>query len=307
MLATRRPLRWVVVAAGLAVAPSVRAQPATVDPYTQQPTETVPACPSLDRADGQSRVGADLGWTLWKDSGDLENTDVTALRLDLHGQWVSPGGFGGYGIIPVSYGKISAMGFEESETALGDIELGAVYRLPSGPGAQIALHAGFTLPTAPEQDFGAGEGFANSVAVYARPHDFVHIAPGISYLRLGASPIFRSGQMFVRADGGADIAVYVKDTDANGDAGDQPKLGHVNLAGGVDTGQVAVLGELVNLINLDFESDDLSDDLLHFLGASVRYTAAPVQPSLGVLFPLDETVRDAISLVVMAGVTATIK
>jgi hypothetical protein len=266
---------------GLAVAVLLAAAP-----RASAQSEAPPAGSLLDRVDGTSRAGIEAGYSVF-DDGELGMVDFTAVRFDLHGQWVAPAGWGAYGIIPLSYGSIdSDIGdFGDSEWQVGNVELGGIYRLSVAPELDLVAHLGVTLPLVGEGTFSATEidGFATALAIYARPNDLVHTAPEATYLRL-------------RADVAIDVPVH------SGTDDDLPTIGRLNGAAGVNTGQVAFMAELVNLILLEEPESEETDRLLTFLGVTARYVGGQVQPSLSLLVPLDDEVNDAVKMALLAGV-----
>jgi hypothetical protein len=277
------------------------ASPAAAQEQVAEPMGEVPGCALLDRADGVNRAGVELGYTMFDSPAGV---DFTALRIDLHGQWLMPMGVGragGYAILPVSYARIDPdMGATNAEWVIGDAELGGVYRQRLSSELDVAAHLGVTLPTAPEGSLSATEisGFANGFAIYARPNDLVHAVPESSYLRLGVSPMLRSGQFFARADVAVDVPVH----SANDE--DLPTIGRLNGAAGVQASSMAFLFELVNLINLEEPETEDEDRWLTFAGVTARYTDGPWQPSLTLLLPLDDDIREAVDMVLIAGVQA---
>lgn len=259
-----------------------------------------PPCALLDRADGVSRAGIDLGWSSIDDSGSV---DFTAMRLDVHGQWVHPGlGIGGYAILPVSYAKIDPEpGATNAEWVLGNAELGGVMRRALSPELEGVTHLGVTLPTAPEGTLSATEvtGFANGYAIWARPNDLPLSFAEAVYLRGGLSPVYRSGQLFLRGDFAVDVPLH------SGADQDLLTYGRLNGAIGALIGGGAAMLEVVNLIAFEKPSDDEADRLLTFIGVSGLFTVAgrwQIQPAL--LIPLDDEIGDAVDMAFILGVQA---
>jgi hypothetical protein len=260
----------------------------------------VPACATLDRADGQRRAGVDAGYVFFGDAGPLGSGDITGMRVDVSAQYVTAAGLGGYAIVPLSYGKIESSGIERSDTSLGNVEIGGVFVAAARPGLTIAAHLGATLPTTPGLDPADFSGYATYLAYPVRPHDLVQQINEAGYVRAGVTPLYRRGDLFLRAEAGVDVPVH---NGGLGDASDLPKLGHLDLAGGLATPRFAVLGELLNIVNLEFD-DETGDDVIHYAALTARFTGAPVQPSLSVMSPLDRRLRDEVDLVLLAGVQA---
>ena len=256
----------------------------------------VPACVLLHEADGQPRAGVDAGYVFFENTPGTG--DLSAYRVEVSGQYVTPSGLGGYAALPISHGSLDAGMIDVSDTSIGNVEVGGVYLAPVQPGVSVAAHAGATLPTAPEIDEMDFDGFGNALGVYVSLRDLVRHIPEAAYLVGGLAVLVRQGDLFFRGDGGVDVPVH---NGGMGDTDDLPKLGHVDLAGGYAGRDAALMGELVNVINLEFESDD---DVISFAGVTVRYTAVRVQPSLSIMTPLDESLRDQIEFVLLAGAQA---
>src|SRR6185503_15647670 len=146
----------------------------------------------MDRQDQYSRFGLEAAYLVLDDPLD----DVTSLRFDVHGQYVMPGGFGFYGAMPITHASADG----GSGTGIGDIEVGGIF-IPrmSNPDLTLVVHGGVTVPIASED---GDDLLANALGIAARPTDLVQIIPKGLTLRLGISPIFRSGQLFGRIDGG---------------------------------------------------------------------------------------------------------
>ena len=221
---------------------------------------------TLDRMDFESRAGGEFSYI------SVDANDVTSLRFDLHGHYVVPSGFGGYAALPISYLEIG----NNSETAIGNIELGGIF-VPhmASPNFSLVLHGGVTLPTAGDS---ADSIVTNAVAIVARITDVALIIPEGFTLRLGASPLFRSGMFFGRIDGGLDLNLS-----AQGDNADP--LVRFNLGGGLDLGTVSLTGEFAILISTE---DNLNDNTATTLGVGVRGHAGKVQPYGGIVVPLDD-------------------
>ncbi|HLU67372.1 MAG TPA: hypothetical protein VKZ63_13900 [Kofleriaceae bacterium] len=245
-----------------------------------------PVFMTMDRGDGESRVGGQLGWTFFDDDGG----DVTGLRFDVYGQYVAPSGLGGYGVLPISMLFFDTVAGDESETAIGNVELGALYVI-GGETADFVLRGGITLPTADDELEGQ---IANVFAVFPRLTDLAHAVPEGMALRLSASPILRSGQLILRADAGMDVFLAAEGPDEP-----DPFL-RLNVGGGIDTGTVAVLAELVNIGNL--EELDGEDDFAHTAAISARFRAGSVEPGIAIGFPLDDALEDAIDFFIAAGI-----
>lgn len=253
-----------------------------------------PTFATMDRQDGQSAIGGALGWTFFDNDGP---GDISTLRLDLYGHYVGDSGLGGYGIVPVSFLFVDDVPGLDDETGIGNVEGGALYVIPSGM-TDFVLRGGITLPTA-DDDEGA---FANLLGGWPRLTDIALAFPETFWLRLSASPIFRTGQLVLRIDGGIDFAV-------SSDGEEPDPILRLNVGGGVDTGTFAILGELVTIGNVgddDGIDDGEDEDFLHTLSLSARFRAGAVEPGIAFGFPLDESVREFMDFFIIAGVQGRI-
>jgi hypothetical protein len=264
-----------------------------------QPMAGSPTFATMDRQDGESKIGASLGWTFFDNDGP---GDISALRVDIYGHYVGMSGLGGYGIIPLSFlfvDNVEPFG-DEDESAIGNVEGGVLYVIPSGM-TDFVLRGGITLPTA--DDDGAGI-TTNFLGMWPRLTDAAHYYPETFWLRLSASPIFRSGQFIVRLDGGVDFAVSTDNYD------EPDPILRLNVGAGVDTGSFAILGELVTIGNLgdnDSAIDTAPDeDFLHTLAISARFRAGAIEPGVALGFPLDDSVREFMDFFVIAGLQGRI-
>ncbi len=255
-----------------------------------QPMAGSPTFATMDRQDGESKVGAAVGWTFFDDDAFGADSDVSAARFDIYGHYVAPSGLGGYGQIALS----SVFTDEDDESGVGNVEGGMVYVIRTGM-HDIVLRGGITLPTADDD-----EGFfANFFASWPRLTDLALAAPETFWLRLSASPILRAGQFVFRIDGGIDFAV-------SSDGEEPDPLGRLNLGGGIDTGGFALLGELVTWTSLGDDDDDVLDDgededFIHTAAISARFRAGALEPGIALGFPLDEDIREGIEFFLIAG------
>lgn len=263
-----------------------------------QPMAGSPTPATMDRQDGESKIGASLGWTFFDDE---TIGDISALHVDIYGHYVGASGLGGYGIIPLSFVFVDNVEpfQDDSESAIGNVEGGVLYVVPSGP-HDFVLHGGITLPTA-DDDL---DGFiANALATLGpRLTDIALAYPQTFWLRFGVSPILRSGQLVFRLDGGLDFALST-------DNGDEPDpLLRLNAGGGIDTGSFALLGELVTIGTLGDEDATIEDneDFFHTLAISARFRAGSIEPGIALGFPLDESVRDYMDFFIIASLQGRI-
>src|SRR5688500_9516140 len=102
-----------------------------------------PVMPTMDRVTDHSNFNASLGYVVF----DEDLVDL-GLRAELGGEYLTPAGFGGYGALPISY----ISGNDESDTAIGNLELGGLYVLPVAATSKVVLRGGVSLPTGPKSD-----------------------------------------------------------------------------------------------------------------------------------------------------------
>lgn len=286
------PLALVLLGSSVAVAQPAGA-PAGYQPYapdsgvvagTQDPLRS-PGFSILDRGDATSKAGGELSYLLLGDSAE-----GTALRFDLHGQFVDrASGFGGYVQLPMSL----LSGDSDSNFELSGVELGGLLAKQLSPEMGIVVRAGVVLPTA-QDDFGAL--IQNAITGYARPSDIVNASPN-TIIRLSGSPMFRSGQLFGRIDIGLDFL-------ADSDDGDNSALLRIGPGIGFDGGSFALTGELVTMRSIGGDSED--DDFITFAAISARMATGTTAPYVAVVLPVDDRVRDFFNAAITLGVEAAL-
>ena len=236
-----------------------------------------PTFMALDRQDGISRLGLQLGFGFFDEPPGV---DITSLGAQAYGQYMMPNGFGFYGILPFNYLSVEAGPNDESESAIGGIELGGIYVIP---GAQVdwVLHGGIVLPTASDDPDGAT---ANAFGSFMRINDILLAYPELTALRLGVSPVLRQGQLVLRFDGAIDVPLA-----ADGEEPDP--LIRLNIGGGLDTGSFALLGELVNVVSTE-DNDGNDNDVINVFALTGRFMVGAFEPGISVGFPLDDELND---------------
>ncbi len=243
---------------------------------------------TMDRLTPTTTFGVDLGYEVWDTNGD---DDVTVIGLNVGGHWVTPQGIGGYLSVPLSYLSFQTAGNDDSEMALGNVEVGGVLAKPITNGA-VMFHAGIALPTAGDGD---NLGSLQVLASIPRWGDVVQRIPDSTWLRIGVSPMGRSGGLFWRADVGVDIAL-------DGDRNDISPMFRVNLGGGLDLGTAQLLAELVTNIIDDSDSNDDSSSTLTF---GARFASGNLRPGIGLLFPVGfNGLEDNLDFAVIASLAA---
>jgi hypothetical protein len=245
--------------------------------------QRAPDMATLDRGDGISKIGIDLGFS----SIDTPFYDA-ALRLELAGQYVMRSGLGFYGALPItkSFGDAPAP-MPQPTFALGNLELGGLYTITKSPRFSYVFRLGLAVPTASDDVDGSA---TNTYGTMPRLTDLALTIPNAWYLRLGFSPLIYVDKLFFRFDVGFDIG---SDDDDLAD-----ELVRVNLGGGYDFGPVALSLELVNIYDLDDYDDN--DDWVHTLALTFRFMLAQYQPFVSIGAPVDD-VRDVIPFFIAAG------
>lgn len=248
-----------------------------------------PTFATTDRQDGHARYGVDLGYSMLDDDLGALGPD-SGIRVDVYGQHVVPVGTaraGGYASF--AFSKLDADG---SDTEITGFELGGIYVIPGGE-TDFVLHGGLVLPTAGE-DLGAL--ITNSFAGRGRTTDAATIIPETTWLRVGASPVFRSGNVFVRVDGGVDLPI------SSDDGIDPNPLLRFNAAAGFVTGPATLMGELVTI----YDTGEDDESLFHTVAVGARFLPdRAVQPMVSAVIPLDDSIQEAVDVVIMLGVQYT--
>ncbi len=258
--------------------------------------QRAPDMATLDRGDGISKIGIDLGLTFLEFPPYEE-----ALRVEVYGQYVSRSGLGFYGALPFarSFGAASEMEDPEppdllpnNATGVGNLELGGLYVATMSPRFSWVFRGGLALPIGTSGRDSAATLFT---ATFPRLTDLA-LASDAWYLRLGVSPLLYFDKVFIRADVGFDLGFDDDDV-----AGDEIDLFRINVGAGVDLGVVALSLELVNLATLDDFGDD--ETFVHSLALTARFMGESLQPFLTIGAPLDESRRDVASLFIAGGIS----
>ncbi|HET6611634.1 MAG TPA: hypothetical protein VFG83_06585 [Kofleriaceae bacterium] len=229
----------------------------------------------LDRQSPVSQFGVDFGGAYWH-SDFLDN--ITAVRIDLHGHYTAPNGFGFYGSLPI----VRTFSDEDDVTGTGNLDVGGFKVLDTGSPWQVILRGGLFLATADE-----GEGsFANILGYPARLTDFYSVFPDSTTLRLSASPIIRSGNGFFRADLGLDLPL------SEPDGADTEPLLRANFGGGGDLGSARLMGELIFMHAFSDVDDD--DNTIVSAAITARFGKDLVRPgvSLGSIIYVPDSDSD---------------
>ncbi len=275
-----------VVAACLALAGPARAERA---PSGEIIALELPGFATMDRGSEESFAEVAAGMSFFEG----EDPDFNA-RADLYAQYLVANRTGGYAALPLSL----LIDGDENETAVGNLEIGALHNLRASPRTAIVLRAGLMLPTADDDLEGA---LVNAITAYSRFTDLPSVMAKRTYLRLAASPMYRSGEFFARADVGLDL---VLDEPEGADSDTAVRL---NLGAGFTNGAIALMGELVS-VGTTSDSDD--DQRFHHTAAvSVRGgMGSGIQGFAAILLPLDDdNSLFGVDFVIIAGTRVPIK
>lgn len=223
-------------------------------------------------------------------------------RLDLDGAYLDPRGFGVDGNVAVSKsfldednGNPFAPAANE-QTALSNVELGGMYQHILSPQLTLAAHAGLTLPTS-DDDAGM---IVNLLSTGSRIRDQVLAIPDTMWLRLGVTPTYQQGNLFVRGDVGFDIGL---DNESVMGAGPIDPMGHVSVGVGYAEPRFAASAEVTTIFSTGTLDED-EDRFYHAGTISAEYRAAGrVVPQVALMTALDsDSFADVVT--VTAGVTA---
>ncbi len=248
--------------------------------------QRAPDMATLDRGDGISKIAVDAGLTFDEFPYDA------ALRFELYGQYVAHSGFGLYGSLPLTMSFGAPSDDEDpvppdlianDAVSLSNLELGGLFVATKSRNLSFVFRLGASLPTASD---GRDEGETRIAGVFPRLTDFVNTT-GEWYVRLGFSPLFYANHVVLRADLGFDLGL--EET--------VPNLLRFNLGVGYDFGPVALSVESVNsLVFLDG-----NDDFSNTLALTVRFMGKRLQPYIAIGAPLDDTNREDIATMFVAG------
>jgi hypothetical protein len=244
--------------------------------------QRAPDMATLDRGDGITKLGFDLGFS------SLEDPPYdAALRFEMWGQYVTNSGIGFYGALPIS----RSIGGEgppdpgaENRTSLGNVDLGLLYVI-EGSSLSWVFRGGVLLPTSTD---GRDPSLTRYAAVAPRLTD-IAMASSDWHLRLSLSPIVHVSKLFLRGDIGFDLDVG--DTDFH--------YLRLNIGAGVDFDVAAISVELVNTAM--FGDLDRNEDFFHAVAFTARFMGEQLQPFISIGAPLDESRRDQIKFFIAGG------
>ena len=157
-----------------------------------------------------SRYGATIDFrTDYSYLGDeFLSDDLFILGMNLHGQYIAPENYGAYFAMPYYYASVG----DESEQGVGNIEIGGLYKVPSGPNSEVLVRAGFAIDTAGQ----IGSLFAPISQIYARTYDGYTAGFGSHWLRGEGSFRHDEGSLHIGISGGIDVPVGGDDEGEDG-------------------------------------------------------------------------------------------
>ena len=255
----------------------------------------------LDRWTGESGGFVDAGYVfMGKSNNGLDFGDFKILRFDVGGEYVAPMGVGAYLTAPMTFVSTPDVTFPvigtikgDSEFSIGNIELGGLYYLKAAP-LDVLFRAGLALPTA--DDDGPG-GFMGWSAI-TRLGDLVDVWPNATWLRLSASPMARTGKLFLRGDFGIDAAI----SNDNNYSKVDPVI-RLGAGGGVDLGEGEITAELITMWVHDPGNTNDSTVNWSELTLGARMTSGAAHPGISLHLPLGvDQPYDATKLAIVASV-----
>jgi hypothetical protein len=227
---------------------------------------------TMDHHTPVSTLDVDFAYVAYEEP---PNVDVTVMGFAVHGQYVTRRGAGGYLSLPFSYLDINDLGpivTDDSELALGNLELGGLWSKYFDPHAAVVLHAGIALPTA------SNDGIATAQALASSPRygDLVQRVPDSTWFRIGVSPMGRAGTLFWRADVGLDLALDEHSSNLS-------PVFRINVGGGIDLKSAHLLVEFVtNVVD-----NGSADEVASTIAFGARFLSGNLRPGVGVILPVD--------------------
>lgn len=158
---------------------------------------------------------------------DDDDFDLFLLAMNFYASYLVPEGYGGYIQLPYWYGS----GNDDSESGIGNLEVGGLYVVRQGPASEILLRGGIALDTA-----GAtGSLLAPLANTGPRSYDAHALGLASMWGRGEGSFRHRSGNVALAASAGIDVPL-TSDEDELFNAGDIDAIGKLAFAIGIDTG-----------------------------------------------------------------------
>ncbi len=252
---------------------------------------------TLDRQDASSRAGLEVSKLFYDGAQTSGANDISGLRFDLHGQYLTPNAMGVYVTVPM--GHVSGGG--QSYSSVGDLEVGGIF-IPqlTASNVKLVLHGGITLPTQSKDQTNA---LATAFTVYPRLTDIYLAVPEGLSLRLGVSPIVKSGQVFFRADLGFDANL------SSTQNADVKNMVHANAGVGIDLGVASVMVESANVYVTGNNNPNgaFGDSWANTGAVSARFDGGSVYPYAAIVVGLDHDVRTIMDEAITIGLDASLR
>jgi hypothetical protein len=125
----------------------------------------------------------------------------TVFALKLHGQYVAPQGVGGYLSLPVAY--VSGEGDSDSESYVGNLELGGLY-IFRGANVDAYARVGAALDVGSDA---LGSFVVSAVSITPYLADAITSGFGTNWLRAGGGARFTSGALVLGGSMGVDVPI----------------------------------------------------------------------------------------------------
>jgi opacity protein-like surface antigen len=211
-----------------------------------------------------------------------DDNGPTIFALNLHGQYITPGGIGGYIALPYGYAEENSLFGDRSVSGIGNLELGGLYVIRNSPDLDLYLRGGFSIDTA-DQD-GGEEAVVPIANIAPRPADWFTTGFGTEWFR-GHFGLRSKGPVTFGGSAGLDLAL------------DNDDDGVLVLAGSVGLVQqgFAISGGLTLLQAVGDEADNDDDSIVSF-NATVDFDVGPKAKLFGALGANLEDEFDAFSL-----------
>ena len=170
--------------------------------------------------------------------------DLTLVALNARIQYLAPSGPGGYLSVPFVYASQN----DNTETEVGNLELGGLYAIRSGPQLDILLRGGVALDTASSD----GELLVPLGNVLPRLGDYLTTGADSTWFRLGGQLRYAAGNLRIGGGLGFDLPT---------EGGDGDPDGYISLAGSIGFEQPGSFGAGLGLVMLQaFGGDDTGED-----------------------------------------------
>ncbi len=196
--------------------------------------------------------------------------DLTLFGLTLHGQYLTPQGYGGYVSAPFSY----ASGNGDSRSGLGNLEVGGLYALRTSETMDVLLRGGIALDTADDD----GTLLVPISQISPRLTDAFTTGFNTTWGRAQAQVRTSSGTLRLGALGGVDVPI----SGDLKDAGAFDALLDIAVSAGIEEPGfgIGVGFSMIQVIGDDSSSDD---DNISSFNATIDFPVGPKARVFGTL------------------------